>query len=115
MNWKRRAGATCGPHTQVIGTLTAAYVKGQPDKDELDLRVGRAFASRTYADLATLTADLPASWRKPSRASPPGRKADSQSRGPAGRSRRPPRRMQAYGRTYCSCLQTVAITPRFLH
>jgi len=45
---------------QVIGTLKAAYVQGRLDKDELDLRVGRAFASRTYADLATLTADLPA-------------------------------------------------------
>jgi hypothetical protein len=57
---------------QVIGTLKAAYVKGQLDKDELDLRVGRAFASRTYADLATLTADLPARLaetqpRKPAR------------------------------------------------
>ena len=45
---------------QVIGTLKAAYVQGRLDKEELDLRVGRAFASRTYADLATLTADLPA-------------------------------------------------------
>jgi hypothetical protein len=28
-------------------------------KDELDLRVGQTLASRTYADLAALTADLP--------------------------------------------------------
>ena len=30
------------------------------DNDELDARVGQAFASRTYAELAALTADIPA-------------------------------------------------------
>ena len=44
---------------QVIGTLKAAFVQGMLAKDELDLRVGRAFAARTYADLAAVTADLP--------------------------------------------------------
>jgi hypothetical protein len=29
-------------------------------KDEFDARVGQAFASRTYAELATVTADIPA-------------------------------------------------------
>jgi hypothetical protein len=45
---------------QVIGVLKAAFVQGRLTKDELDTRVDRAFASRTYADLAALTADLPA-------------------------------------------------------
>ena len=45
---------------QVIGTLKAAFVQGMLAKDEFDLRVGQALASRTYADLAALTADLPA-------------------------------------------------------
>jgi hypothetical protein len=45
---------------RVIGTLKAAYVQGMLAKDEFDLRVGQAFASRTYADLAAVTADLPA-------------------------------------------------------
>ena len=45
---------------QVIGVLKAAFVQGMLAKDEFDLRVGQAFASRTYADLAALTADLPA-------------------------------------------------------
>ena len=45
---------------QVIGTLKVAFVQGRLIKDELDLRVGQAFAARTYADLAALTADLPA-------------------------------------------------------
>ena len=45
---------------QVIGTLKAAFVQGILAKDEFDLRVGQTLAARTYADLATLTADLPA-------------------------------------------------------
>jgi hypothetical protein len=45
---------------QVIGTLKAAFVRGVLAKDEFDLRVGQAFASRTYADLAAVTAGLPA-------------------------------------------------------
>ena len=45
---------------QVIGALKAAFVRGMLGKDEFDQRVGQAFASRTYADLAALTADLPA-------------------------------------------------------
>ena len=45
---------------QVIGTLKAAFVQGMLTKDEFDLRVSQAFASRTYAELAALTADLPA-------------------------------------------------------
>jgi hypothetical protein len=58
---------------QVIGTLKAAFVQGMLAKDEFDLRVGQAFASRTYADLAALTTDLPAGLavtqpRKPARA-----------------------------------------------
>jgi len=43
---------------QVIATLKAAFVQGMLAKDEFDLRVGRAFASRTYAELAAVTADL---------------------------------------------------------
>jgi hypothetical protein len=45
---------------QVIGTLKTAFVQGRLAKDEFDLRVGRVLASRTYAELAALTADLPA-------------------------------------------------------
>ena len=43
----------------VIEALKAAFVLGRLDTDELDDRVGRAFASRTYAELAELTADIP--------------------------------------------------------
>src|SRR5689334_18787789 len=44
---------------QVVGTLKAAFVQGRLDRDEFGLRVGQALASKTYADLAALTADLP--------------------------------------------------------
>jgi hypothetical protein len=53
---------------QVIGTLKAAFVQGMLAKDEFDVRVGQALASRTYAQLAAVTADLPA---KPTAAQPP--------------------------------------------
>ena len=45
---------------QVIGVLKAAFVQGRLGTDELNARVGQALAARTYAALATLTADLPA-------------------------------------------------------
>jgi hypothetical protein len=58
----------------VIDKLKDAFVDGRLTKDEMDLRTGGALASRTYADLAALTADLPAGLtaarpaRKPARA-----------------------------------------------
>jgi hypothetical protein len=44
---------------QAIDVLKAAFVQGRLTKDEFDLRVGRVFASRTYADLDALTAGIP--------------------------------------------------------
>jgi hypothetical protein len=44
---------------QVIDVLKTAFVHGRLDKHELDQRVGEALVSRTYAELATLTADIP--------------------------------------------------------
>ena len=44
---------------QAIDVLKAAFVQGRLTKDEFDLRVGQVLASRTYADLAALTADVP--------------------------------------------------------
>jgi hypothetical protein len=55
-----RLRASHADREQVIGTLKAAFVAGMLAKDEFDLRVSQAFASRTNADLAALTADLPA-------------------------------------------------------
>ena len=55
-----RLRASHADREQVIGILKAAFVQGRLTKDEFDLRAGQAFVSRTYADLAALTADLPA-------------------------------------------------------
>ena len=50
---------------QVVGTLKAAFVQGRLTKDELDARAGQVFAARTYAELAVVTADLPAGLADP--------------------------------------------------
>jgi hypothetical protein len=49
----------------VIGVLKAAFVQERLTKDEFDARVGHALASRTCADLASLTADLPQPASRP--------------------------------------------------
>jgi hypothetical protein len=45
---------------QVIDLLKAAFAQGRLAMDEFDLRVGWALTSRTCAELAALTADIPA-------------------------------------------------------
>jgi hypothetical protein len=45
---------------QVIGTLKAAFVQGRLTEDELDARAGQVYASRTYAELAEVTAEVTA-------------------------------------------------------
>ena len=45
---------------RVIGLLKAAFVEGRLARDEFDTLVGQALASRTYAELAVVTADIPA-------------------------------------------------------
>lgn len=54
-----RPRAPHGHRERAIDVLKAAFVAGRLDLDELDARVGQALASRTYAELATVTADLP--------------------------------------------------------
>ena len=45
---------------RVIAELKVAFVQGRLDQDELEERTAGAVASRTYAELAALTADIPA-------------------------------------------------------
>ena len=45
---------------QVIEALKVAFVQERLAKGEFDLRVGQAFAARTHAELAAVTASLPA-------------------------------------------------------
>jgi DUF1707 SHOCT-like domain len=61
----------------MLEVLKIAFVQGRLTKDEFDMRVGQTLAARTYAELAVLTADIPAgllgaqSPPKPARAQPP--------------------------------------------
>ena len=64
---------------RLVGTLKTAFVQGMLDQGEFTLRMGQALAGRTYADLAALTADLPADlrqgpppWPWPARLQPSG-------------------------------------------
>jgi len=65
---RSRLRASHADREQVVDTLKDAFVQGRLTKDEFDSRVAHALAARTYADLATLSADLPA---MPSVARPP--------------------------------------------
>jgi Domain of unknown function (DUF1707) len=62
---------------QVIDTLKAAFVQGLLTKDEFDLRVGQTLGSRTYAELAAVTADIPVG---PIGAQSPPKRAQAQAR-----------------------------------
>jgi hypothetical protein len=55
-----RLRAAHADRDRAIGVLTTAFARGMLDKDEFDVRVSQTFASRTYAELAAVTADLPA-------------------------------------------------------
>jgi Domain of unknown function (DUF1707) len=55
-----RLRASHADREQIIDTLKVAFVQGRLTKDEFDARVGQALAARTYAELVTVTADIPA-------------------------------------------------------
>jgi len=44
----------------VIDLLKAVFAQGRLDRDEFDARIGQALASRTYGELAAVTAGIPA-------------------------------------------------------
>ena len=78
-----RLRASDADRERVIETLKVAFTQGRLTRDELDLRAGRALLSRTYADLAAATADMPArpapvilrpraDWPPPALAAPAG-------------------------------------------
>jgi hypothetical protein len=55
----RRMRASDADREQAIDVLKAAFAQGRLTRDELDVRVGQVLTSRTYADLDTLTSDIP--------------------------------------------------------
>ena len=58
---------------RVIDLLKAAFAQGWLDRDEFDARIGQALASRTYGELAVVTADIPAELIGALPRRPPGR------------------------------------------
>lgn len=67
---------------QAIDTLKDAFVQGRLTKDELGVRAGQALASRTYAELAAITADIPAGLIE---AQPPPKPAPAHARTPSNK------------------------------
>ena len=72
-----RLRASHADREQAVEVLKAAFVQGRLDRDEFGLRVGRALASRTCADLAALTADIPPARLTRTRPPEPARKSAS--------------------------------------
>jgi hypothetical protein len=52
--------AASADRERAVGVLRAGFAEGRLSQDELDDRVARAYAARTYGELWALTADLPA-------------------------------------------------------
>jgi hypothetical protein len=103
-----RLRASHADREQVIGTLKAAFVQGRLAKDEFDLRVGQAFVSRTYAELATVTAGIPA---EPGPAQPAPAQPARPARTQAGIMQRPGRMMAVATALYAGVQAFVFLPP----
>ena len=55
-----RLRASHADREQLLDVLKVAFVEGRLTRDEFDARAAQALASRTYAELTIITADLPA-------------------------------------------------------
>jgi putative transcriptional regulator len=55
-----RLRASYADREQAIDMLKAAFTQDRLAKDEFEARVGQAFAARTHAELAAVTAGIPA-------------------------------------------------------
>jgi hypothetical protein len=94
---------------RAVTVLKTAYAQGRLTKDELEARVGQAFESRTYAELAALTADIPAD--SPIAAGPAAAGSAAAGSAAAGPSRSTPARTmaKAAGRSGICLLAAVAL------
>jgi hypothetical protein len=69
--------ASSADRERAVDVLKAGFTEGRLTQDEYNDRMGRAYAARTYGDLAALTADLPAgaspmpAWPVPAYQAPP--------------------------------------------
>jgi hypothetical protein len=68
MAGRGRMLASHADREHVIGTLKTAFVEGRLTGDEFDARVDEVYTSRTYAELAEVTTDIPTG---PARTEPP--------------------------------------------
>jgi len=66
---------------RVLDILKAAFVQGRLVMDELDIRAGQTLSSRTYAELAAITADIPVAPIEP----PPLRPVRADTRKPVSK------------------------------
>jgi Domain of unknown function (DUF1707)/Domain of unknown function (DUF4190) len=58
--------AASADRERAVDVLKAGFAEGRLSQEEYNDRMGRAYAARTYGELATLTADLPAGpWPTP--------------------------------------------------
>jgi hypothetical protein len=105
--------ASHGDREQVIELLKVAFVQDRLTKDELDMRVGRALAARTGADLAALTADIPAELAAARLARPPARAASGSTR-PLVPARRRPLARAAVRSGGCLALAAAAVGASFI-
>ena len=74
MNPAMRAAST--DRERAVDVLKAGFAEGRLSQEEYNDRMGRAYAARTYGELAALTADLPAgpyptAWPVPAYQGPP--------------------------------------------
>jgi Domain of unknown function (DUF1707)/Domain of unknown function (DUF4190) len=67
--------ASSADRERAVDVLKAGFAEGRLTQDEYNDRMGRAYAARTYGDLAALTTDLPAgafpAWPVPAYQPPP--------------------------------------------
>jgi hypothetical protein len=70
---------------QAIEVLKVAFVQDRLTKDEFDVRTGQALTARTRAELAVLTADIPAGPAGPPAARPLREPARTKARPPTNR------------------------------
>ena len=79
--------ASSADRERAVDVLKAGFAEGRLTQDEYNDRMGRAYAARTYGDLAALTTDLPAgplpAWPVPAYQPPPAQRDELD-----GRSRR---------------------------
>jgi Domain of unknown function (DUF1707)/Domain of unknown function (DUF4190) len=73
--------AASADRERAVDVLKAGFAEGRLTQDEYNDRMGRAYAARTYGELAALTADLPAgaapAWPVPAYVPPPANGTNS--------------------------------------